>query len=388
MNNSELFEEQTQITEENSNATVTNYIVEEFDSKDEVYKLNEDDIEDNIKEDSTPELAPVTKQCIYVSLKHLKPFSGVLYDEKGNKSIISGNPFFIPDNYLESNDKESESIKRLHASIEQEGVLTPLLVRHAQTGQANKIDETADYEILSGYRRKRVCEELAKTNPEKFQIVPVLVIEPCNDDTANSIITSSNVQRREISLLETIKSCGRMYRALRHRGRKDKPSLTADTVSQILGLKPRTVRRYSQLLELPEEMLELVATKAQNQNEELRLPIKAGEILAGIHKEKLEVINKFLRCNADSSISVNDAKKIKKFCVEKTAITEEEITGLLDEKTSEIKEGTAKKRNSKRRFSLDNERLKQYCEGMTDQEVEDLIYQLIAEWGERKTPNS
>ena len=36
------------------------------------------------------------------------------------------------------------------------------------------------------------------------------------------------------------------------------------------------------------------------------------------------------------------------------------------------------------RFSLDNERLKPYCGEMTDQEIEDLIYQLITEWGERK----
>ncbi|MBR1437017.1 MAG: ParB N-terminal domain-containing protein, partial [Synergistaceae bacterium] len=329
---------------------------------------------------------------------HLKPFSGTLYDEKGNKRVISGNPFLVPDNYLDENkngkdNPEVKSIRQLHASIEQEGVLTPLLVRHAKKNKAT------DYEILSGYRRKRVCEELAKTKPEKFQTVPVFVIEPCDDDTANSIITSSNVQRREISLLETIKSCGRMYRALRHKGRKDegrkgkqnKPSLTADTVAQILGLKPRTVRRYSQLLELPEEMLELVASKAKNENEELRLPIKAGETLAGINIEQLEVISKLLKDDSESSISVSDAKDIKKFCMERSIITEDEIKDLLKEKASKDseaselgKENTKTQGNSKRRFSLDNERLKPYCGEMTDQEIEDLIYQLITEWGEKK----
>ena len=428
MNNKEFIEERIeqieQISEEHKElAEDVNDVNEGLDSREET------DTEDELLEASESELAQlpqVTKQCIYVSLEHLKPFSGTLYDEKGNKRIIFGNPFFVPDNYLEKNDKsdksddksdgktadktnaktatkshykdnpEIESIRRLHASIEQEGVLTPLLVRHAKRNKAT------DYEILSGYRRKRVCEELAKTNPEKFQTVPVLVIEPCDDDTANSIITSSNVQRREISLLETIKSCGRMYRALRHRGRKakgrkgkeDKPSLTADTVAQILGLKPRTVRRYSQLLELPEEMLELVASKAKNENEELRLPIKAGETLAGVGREKLEVISRLLKDDSESSISVSDAKNIKKLCTERSTITEDEIQELLrSNKASNAslnvglepgRGGTANKAGGKRRFSLDNERLKPYCGEMTDQEIEDLIYQLITEWGERK----
>ena len=409
MNDNELFEERVeqieQVAEERNEPAE--------DVSEGIGSREETDTEAELVEDSISELAQlptVTKQCVYVSLEHLKPFSGTLYDEKGNKRIISGNPFFVPDNYLEKNDKsddksadktnaksgskdnpEIESIRRLHASIEQEGVLTPLLVRHAKRNKAT------DYEILSGYRRKRVCEELAKTNPERFQTVPVLVIEPCDDDTANSIITSSNVQRREISLLETIKSCGRMYRALRHRGRKDKgrkgkqdkPSLTADTVAQILGLKPRTVRRYSQLLELPEEMLELVASKAKNENEELRLPIKAGETLAGINREQLEVISKLLKDDSESSISVSDAKDIKKFCMERSIITEDEIKEFLrSNKASDAseagRESTANKAGSKRRFSLDNERLKQYCGEMSDQEIENLIYQLITEWGEKK----
>ena len=396
MNNDELFEEQIeqteQLTEESSNPTED--VIERLDNRDEAER--DTDRESELLELSAPEITHVTKQCIYVSLEHLKPFSGTLYDEKGNKRVISGNPFLVPDNYLDENkngkdNPEVKSIRQLHASIEQEGVLTPLLVRHAKKNKAT------DYEILSGYRRKRVCEELAKTKPEKFQTVPVFVIEPCDDDTANSIITSSNVQRREVSLLETIKSCGRMYRALRHKGRKDKgrkgkqnkPSLTADTVAQILGLKPRTVRRYSQLLELPEEMLELVASKAKNENEELRLPIKAGETLAGINREQLEVISKLLKDDSESSISVSDAKDIKKFCMERSIITEDEIQEFLrSNKASDAseagRESTANKAGSKRRFSLDNERLKQYCGEMSDQEIENLIYQLITEWGEKK----
>ena len=170
MNDNELFEERVeqieQVAEERNEPAE--------DVSEGIGSREETDTEAELVEDSISELAQlptVTKQCVYVSLEHLKPFSGTLYDEKGNKRIISGNPFFVPDNYLEKNDKsddksadktnaksgskdnpEIESIRRLHASIEQEGVLTPLLVRHAKKNKAT------DYEILSGYRRKRVCE--------------------------------------------------------------------------------------------------------------------------------------------------------------------------------------------------------------------------------------
>ena len=175
---------------------------------------------------------------------------------------MSGNLFSVPEDYLsiasvavqsalnadetsgsvDKPDKDILSMRSLHASIEQEGILTPLLVRRArrttqtvlltapsaeqtgkQTGEQTIgiIDEKQVYEILSGYRRKRVCEVLSKTNPA-FSFVPVIVIKPCGDDTAISIITSSNVQRREVSLLETIKSCGQMYRVSGIGGRRMK----------------------------------------------------------------------------------------------------------------------------------------------------------------------
>ncbi len=178
---------------------------------------------------------------------------------------IEGNFFYVPDDYL----------------TQQEGLLMPVLVR--QSKEENK------YEILSGYRRKRVCEELAKTDP-KFYEIPVIVLD-CDDDTANSMITSSNVQRKEISLLDTIKSCGRMYRAMRHRGKKNGEEFTLDVVSQITGLKPRTISRYSQLLELPEEMLQLVGNKAKTQKGELRLSIRAGEVLAALSQKQFKVVS-------------------------------------------------------------------------------------------------
>ena len=324
------------------------------------------------------------RKHIIVELDQLKPFSGILHNEKGNETTVEGNPFYVPDDYLTKDDKDSESIRRLHTSIIQEGLLTPLLVRPSKA-------EEGRYEILSGYRRKKVCEELSKSNP-KFSKIPVVVID-CDDDTASSIITSSNVQRREISLLDTIKSCGRMYWALNHRGRKNDKGETAEIVSQITGINPRTVRRYSHLLNLPEEMLQLVGNKVKTQTGELRLPIYVGDALISLKKEQLEVINNLLKEDDSKTITFEQARTLKKLCKEKTELTPEDVEQVIssagvhsssDEQNLEQAVLDCEENNSttvkKRKISFNNEKLKTYCQDMTDKQIEELIYELLEKW--------
>ena len=108
LNENELFEEQ--ITEERNDTAE--------DVTEGIYSKNEADRDAELPEDSASEidqLSAVTKQCIYVSLEHLKPFSGTLYDEKGNKRVISGNPFLVPDNYLDENKRSEEHTSELQS---------------------------------------------------------------------------------------------------------------------------------------------------------------------------------------------------------------------------------------------------------------------------------
>ncbi len=314
------------------------------------------------------------RKHIIIELDQLRPYSGILHNEKGNETTVEGNPFYVPDDYLTKDDKDSEAMRRLHTSITQEGLLTPLLVR------PSKVEEDK-YEILSGYRRKKVCEELSKSNP-KFSKISVVVID-CDDDTASSIITSSNVQRKEIGLLDTIKSCGRMYWALNHRGRKNDKGETAEIVSQITGVSPRTVRRYSHLLNLPEEMLQLVGNKVKTQTGELRLPIYVGDALISLKKEQLEVINNVLKDDDSRTITFEQAKTLKKLCKEKTELTpgdvEQVISSVSVPSTTEPKEINTTV--NKRKISFNNEKLKTYCQDMTDKQIEELVYELLEKWG-------
>lgn len=400
-----------------------------------------------------------------VLLTQLIPFSGKMYNEDGTEATnITGNPFYVPEDYMDKNktDAESISLRQLHASIEHDGVRTPLLVRPAkkeeekegttaitsnepneadskdgavasansasvETGDSNgtatdsvvPVDTATDvadtedateslekYELLSGYRRKRVCEKLSemKKTKTKFQRVPVIIID-CDDDEASMIMATSNVQRSKANLFEKIQSCGRMYRAMRHRGKDKKTKeTTADIVSKITGLKMRTVFRYSQLLDLPENMLQLVGNKVKTEAGDLRLSIHAGEILSSLTQEQLEVINQVLLSSDEKTISIQQANKLKKFCVAVDDGAEEakeanEADEMNDgnggsriltvedvEKILSMPDDTEKADDvvkvKKRRLAFDDERLNTYCHDMTDQQIEELFYELLEKWSE------
>ena len=175
----------------------------------------------------------------------------------------------------------------------------------------------------------------------------------------------------QITLLDTIKSCGRMYWALHHRGRKSDDGESDEVVAQITGLKPRTVRRYAYLLNLPESMLQLVGNKSKTQTGELRLAMHAGEVLAALNREQLDVISNVLQ-DKNKTISFEQALALKKLCKNKPEITTDDVEHIIavekPQKVLPIK---------KRKISFDDEKLKMYCPDMTDEQIAELVYEFL-----------
>lgn len=316
------------------------------------------------------------KRYIEVNLTDLHTFVGDLYDEKGMKYSVTGNPFYVPEDYLTQKDKNSEAMKNLHASIEKNGLLTPLLVRPAKDGSG--------YEILSGYRRKKICEKLSQTRPE-FQKVGVIVIDcTFDDDIASTIITSSNVQRKTVSLLEKIKSCGRMYRAMRHQGVKNDNEKenklsenTSKIVGSILGLGASTVRQYSRLLNLPEDMLNIIANKQKTPNGQIRLSIRAGDSLSYLNELQLKIVNEFLQDNM-KNITDKQAKLLKEKCKNRFELTLEEMQEYFSEVTQQDKIN-----RKKRVIVFDDEKLTKYFPNKNSEEIREIMYTLLDEWQEK-----
>lgn len=75
-----------------------------------------------------------------------------------------------------------ESMDELVESIQQSGVLSPIIARPHKDG---------GYEILSGHRRAKACELAGITE------IPV-VIKNLDDDTAAILLVDSNLQRENI----------------------------------------------------------------------------------------------------------------------------------------------------------------------------------------------
>ncbi len=249
-------------------------------------------------------------------------------------------------------------------------MLTPILVRPAKSG------DPEEYEILSGYRRKRVCEELAKTNPY-YQEIPAVVLD-CDDDTASAIITSSNVQRQSFSLLDKIKSCGRMYRAMVHRGKasQEGEGYTAQVISKVTGINARKVVRYAALIALPEEMLELAGNKVKNSTGEIRFSVASGVTLSSVGERKLAVINRVLMENKDAVITAQQATELKNACAGYADITESEVKkhiSLNPNKKDEVK-------SKKLRLTLNSEKMQSYYPDMSKADIEELIYKLLEKW--------
>lgn len=161
------------------------------------------------------------------------------------KRIVEGVKFvkepmykFIDINKLEANEKqprthfEKEKIQELSASIQQNGLLQPIVVRPYQ----------GKYQIVVGERRFRACKLAG------LQEVPCLVQELDEKQTATAAIVE-NIQRENLSPIEE---------ALAYQQLLDTQNLTQEQLAQKVGKKQSTIANKLRLLQLPMTVQEAV----------------------------------------------------------------------------------------------------------------------------------
>lgn len=136
-------------------------------------------------------------------------------------------------------DTEADDFKELHESIQEYGVLLPILVR--PSGEF--------YEIIVGHRRVTSCKMAGK------QRIPAIIRE-LDDYEATILMVHSNLHREKISISEKAKSYRMCFDAAeKHAGKKGE-----DTMAKIGGDKDskRSVYRYIRPSYLNENLLEMV----------------------------------------------------------------------------------------------------------------------------------
>ncbi len=150
--------------------------------------------------------------------------------------------------------KDDENMEKLIESIRTYGVLTPAIVREKDDGR---------YEMVSGHRRKHVCERLG------METIPA-VIKELSREEAIIIMADSNIQRENILPSEKAWAYKMKMEALSKQGKRT--DLTSTPVVSKFAGTTRTnvilgsvnnesreqVRRYIRLTNLISDILQMV----------------------------------------------------------------------------------------------------------------------------------
>lgn len=131
--------------------------------------------------------------------------------------------------------QEDSGIDELASSIRQQGLLSPPIVRLLPDGR---------YEVLVGQRRLLACRKLS------LDPVPCLVRDDLGDTDAVALSLVENVHRADMHPLDKAQALKALYE--RHQSYERVARETAWSVS--------TIRKYIQLLALPEELQERMGT--------------------------------------------------------------------------------------------------------------------------------
>lgn len=191
---------------------------------------------------------------------------------------------------------KDEKMLELKESIEEYGVLMPVLVRPRPDG---------GYEMVSGHRRKYASELAGK------QVIPC-IIRNMTDDEATIIMVDSNLQREKILPSEKAFAYKMKLEAMNRQGqRTDLTSTppvskfrTNEMLAQQSGESRETIRRYIRLTELITPILDMV--------DEGKIAMRPAVELSYLPKDQQELLLDTMQLE-DCTPSHAQAIKMRKF---------------------------------------------------------------------------
>lgn len=145
---------------------------------------------------------------------------------EGYKEVFVSN--IIPNPYQPRMDA-TKDIENLSQSIEEHGVLSPLIVSKRDDGK---------YQLIAGERRLNAAKAI------KLEKVPVIIKEASSQDMLIYAIVE-NLQRKDLNVMEE---------AVAIMNLKKEFNLDNMQISKKIGLSDRSVRYYLKILSLPDEI--------------------------------------------------------------------------------------------------------------------------------------
>ena len=252
---------------------------------------------------------------------------------------------------------DDESMQRTVESVEQYGVLSPLIARPRPEG---------GYEIISGHRRQHAAQLAG------LETLPVIV-RNMDDNAAVLLMVDSNLQRENILPSERAFAYKMKLEALKKQGaRSDLTSRqivgkleTADLVGKGSGESGRQVQRFIRLTNLIPELLNMVDEKelAFNPAVELSYLDEAQQ------RDFLEAMN-----DTQNAPSLSQAQRLKKLALEGHFSYDAAFAVMGEAKKDELDKVVIK-----------NDTLRKYFpRSYTPKQMEDTIIKLLEQWQRKR----
>ena len=251
---------------------------------------------------------------------------------------------------------DDESMQRTVESVEQYGVLSPLIARPRPEG---------GYEIISGHRRQHAAQLAG------LDALPVIVRQ-MDDDAAVLLMVDSNLQRENILPSERAFAYKMKLEALKNQGARS--DLTCgqfghkligakarDIVADESGDNARNVQRFIRLTSLIPELLDMVDEKKIAFNPAVEL----SYLDESQQRDFLEAMN-----DTQNAPSLSQAQRLKKLAQEGHFSYDVAFAVMGEEKKDELDKVVIK-----------NETLRKYFpRSYTPKQMEDTIIKLLDQW--------
>ena len=249
---------------------------------------------------------------------------------------------------------DDESMQRTVESVEQYGVLSPLIARPRPEG---------GYEIISGHRRQHAAQLAG------LDALPVIVRQ-MDDDAAVLLMVDSNLQRENILPSERAFAYKMKLEAIKNQGARSdltsgqivqRSKLSIERVAEDAGEGYKTVQRFIRLTNLVPELLDMVDEKkiAFNPAVELSYLDEAQQ------RDFLEAMN-----DTQNAPSLSQAQRLKKLAQEGHFSYDVAFAVMGEEKKDELDKVVIK-----------NDTLRKYFpRSYTPKQMEDTIIKLLDQW--------
>ena len=249
---------------------------------------------------------------------------------------------------------DDESMQRTVESVEQYGVLSPLIARPRPEG---------GYEIISGHRRQHAAQLAG------LDILPVIVRQ-MDDDAAVLLMVDSNLQRENILPSERAFAYKMKLEAIKNQGARSdltsgqivqKSKLSIERVAEDAGEGYKTVQRFIRLTNLIPELLDMVDEKKIAFNPAVEL----SYLDESQQRDFLEAMN-----DTQNAPSLSQAQRLKRLAQEGHFSYDVAFAVMGEEKKDELDKVVIK-----------NDTLRKYFpRSYTPKQMEDTIIKLLEQW--------